>query len=97
LASLPVVHRISPLNDHQQLFPVQSIIFIVWGELAHHFGSSDKVRKAVEYLWCSAQQAADRSAYSEAIASISRGLEVLQKLPDYFDDGVSLNCHRCGS
>jgi class 3 adenylate cyclase/predicted ATPase len=53
-----------------------------FGELAHHFGRSDKVRKAVEYLWHSAQQAAHRSAYSEAVASVTRALEILQKLPD---------------
>jgi len=51
-------------------------------ELAHHYGRSGNTRKAVEYLARSAQQAIQRSAYQEAIASLTRALELTQKLPD---------------
>ena len=51
-------------------------------ELAHHYGRSGNTHKAIEYLALSAQQAQQRSAYQEAIASLRRVLELVQKLPD---------------
>jgi class 3 adenylate cyclase/tetratricopeptide (TPR) repeat protein/ribosomal protein L40E len=51
-------------------------------DLAHHYGRSGNTRKAAEYLRRSAEQALHRSAYQESIASLTRGLELLQRLPD---------------
>ena len=53
-----------------------------YGELAHHYSRSDNTQKAVAYLQRAGQQAADRSAYREAITHLTRGLELLQHLPD---------------
>jgi predicted ATPase len=51
-------------------------------ELAHHYSRSDNGAKAVEYLGRAGQQALHRSAYADAISSLSRGLNLGQKLPD---------------
>ena len=53
-----------------------------YGELAHHYSRSDNTQQAVAYLQRAGQQAADRSAYREAITHLTRGLEMLQHLPD---------------
>src|SRR4029077_7018856 len=50
-------------------------------ELAHHYGHSSNTRKAVEYLWRIGRLALNRAAYAEGIASLTRGLELLEKLP----------------
>jgi class 3 adenylate cyclase/predicted ATPase len=52
------------------------------GELAHHYSRSDNVEKAVEYLGRAGQQAAQLSAYAEAISILSTAINLLQKLPD---------------
>jgi predicted ATPase len=52
------------------------------GELAHHFSRSDNVAKAVEYLERAGQQALQRSAYADAISSLSAAIDLLQRLPD---------------
>jgi len=51
-------------------------------ELAHHYSRSDNVSKAVEYLGRAGQQAAQRSAYADAINSLMTAIDLLQKLPD---------------
>jgi predicted ATPase len=51
-------------------------------ELAHHYSRSDNTEKAVEYLERAGQQAAQRSAYSDAISSLSAAIDLLQRLPD---------------
>jgi class 3 adenylate cyclase len=51
-------------------------------ELAHHYSRSDKVAKAVEYLGRAGQQAAQRSAYTDAINRLTAAIDLLQKLPD---------------
>jgi predicted ATPase len=51
-------------------------------ELAHHYSRSDNVGKAVEYLERAGQQALQRSAYAEAIYSLSAAIDLLQRLPD---------------
>ena len=53
-----------------------------YGELAHHYSRSGNTQQAVAYLQRAGQQAADRSAYREAITHLTRGLELLQHLPD---------------
>jgi predicted ATPase len=50
--------------------------------LAHHYGHSDNVSKAVEYLGRAGQQALQRSAHAEAIRSLNAAIDLLQKLPD---------------
>ena len=51
-------------------------------ELAHHYGRSANLRKAVHYLGRAGDQALERAAYVEAQALLSRGLELLKELPD---------------
>jgi predicted ATPase/class 3 adenylate cyclase len=51
-------------------------------ELAHNYGRSDNVGKAVEYLGRAGQQALQRSAYSDAVSSLSAGLNLIQKLKE---------------
>ena len=51
-------------------------------ELAHHYSRSDNVEKAVEYLGRAGQQAAQRSAYADAINRLSAAIDLLQKLPE---------------
>jgi predicted ATPase len=53
-----------------------------YGELAHHYGCTENVPKAVEYLHLAGEQAAQRSAYAEAIDQLSRGVELAQTLPE---------------
>jgi predicted ATPase len=53
-----------------------------YGELAHHYGRSDDVGKAVEYMHLAGRQAVDRSAYEEAIEHLTGGLERLQALAE---------------
>ena len=51
-------------------------------ELAHHFSRSSNRPKATEYLRLAGQQAAQRSANSEAINNFTSALEILKLLPD---------------
>src|SRR5216684_6232597 len=43
-------------------------------ELANHYSHADNVAKAVEYLGRAGQQAMQRSAYAEAISSLSAAI-----------------------
>jgi predicted ATPase/DNA-binding winged helix-turn-helix (wHTH) protein len=51
-------------------------------ELAVHFERGRNYRKAVQYLQHAGENAARRSANIEAIAHLTKGLELLQTLPD---------------
>jgi len=51
-------------------------------ELAHHYGRSDNIEKAVEYLGRAGRQALHRSAYTEAVNCFRAAIDLLQKLPD---------------
>jgi class 3 adenylate cyclase/tetratricopeptide (TPR) repeat protein len=51
-------------------------------ELAHHYSRTANTRKAVEYLFRAGNQAAERSAFSEAVTRLSGALEFLKHLPD---------------
>jgi class 3 adenylate cyclase len=53
-----------------------------YSELAHHYSRTDNTRKAVEFLQLAGQQAAERSANAEAIGHFTKGLALLQSLPD---------------
>ena len=53
-----------------------------YAELARHYSRTDNTAKAVEYLRLAGIQAAERSAYEEAIAQLSRGLERVHELPE---------------
>ncbi len=52
------------------------------GELAEHFVKGRDATRAVQYLRFAGENARQRSAYQEAIAHLSKGLEVLGTLPD---------------
>ncbi len=51
-------------------------------ELAHYHRLGGDVAKAVEYLWKSGVQAAQRSAYKEGIASLTKAIELLADQTD---------------
>jgi class 3 adenylate cyclase/predicted ATPase len=53
-----------------------------YSDLAHHYSRSGNTPKAVEYLQLAGQQAAQRSANTEAIRHLSSALELLRTLPD---------------
>jgi predicted ATPase len=53
-----------------------------YGEMAHHYSRSGNTQQAVAYLQRAGQQAADQSAYGEAITHLTRGLALLQSLPE---------------
>src|SRR6266508_628157 len=53
-----------------------------YGDLAHHYSRSGNTEKAVEYLGLAGQQAAQRSANTEAISHLTTALELLKTLPD---------------
>jgi predicted ATPase len=50
-------------------------------ELAMHFECGRDPQRAVQYLWQAGQRSMERSAYVEAVAHLTRGLEVLKTLP----------------
>jgi class 3 adenylate cyclase/tetratricopeptide (TPR) repeat protein len=52
------------------------------GDLAHHYGRGESTRKAVHYLGRAGRQALERTAYPEALALLTQGLELLKELPD---------------
>jgi predicted ATPase len=52
------------------------------GELAYHYSRSGSAAKAVEFLGRAGQQALQRSAYADAISSLSAAIDLLQKLPE---------------
>ena len=67
----------------EELFPQQIDEHL--SELAHHYGRSGNTPKAIEYLARSAEQAKQRSAHQEAIGSLRRALELIEKQPDDAD------------
>jgi predicted ATPase/class 3 adenylate cyclase len=50
--------------------------------LAHHYTEAGLAEQAIPYWQRAGQQASDRSAYTEAIGHLTRGLEVLNSLPE---------------
>ena len=50
-------------------------------ELAHHYGRAGDAAKAVQYMGLAGEQALQRSAYAEALAHLTSGLELLKTLP----------------
>ena len=54
-------------------------------DLAHHYSRTDNAQKAVEYLHLAGQQALDRSVYREAIDHLTRGLDLIETLPETSD------------
>jgi len=51
-------------------------------ELAHHYGRSGNLAKAIEYLARSARPAMQRSAYREAISALTQARDLAQGIPD---------------
>ena len=60
--------------------------------MAHHYSHSDNIDKAIEYLGRAGQQAMQRSAYADAISSLTAAIDLLQKLPDS-PSAFSENCN----
>ena len=52
-----------------------------YSELAHHYGQSRDMHKAVTYLHLAGQQAVQRSANAEAIQYLTQGIDLLQTQP----------------
>src|SRR5262245_29173018 len=50
--------------------------------LAHHYTEAGLIAQAIPYWQQAGQRAVQRSAYTEAINHLTRGLEVLKMLPD---------------
>src|SRR5713101_2580406 len=50
--------------------------------LAHHYTEAGLIAQAIRYWRKAGQNASDRSAHTEAIAFLTKGLELLQTLPD---------------
>ena len=50
--------------------------------VAHHYTEAGLTAQAIPYWQRAGQHASDRSAYAEAVAHLTRGLEVLATLPD---------------
>jgi class 3 adenylate cyclase/tetratricopeptide (TPR) repeat protein len=50
-------------------------------ELAHHYGRAGDAAKAVQYMGLAGEQALQRSAFAEALAHLTTGLELLKTLP----------------
>jgi len=53
-----------------------------YSELAHHYSHSGNATKAVDFLQRAGQQAAQRSAYVEAIRHLTKEREILLTLPE---------------
>ena len=51
------------------------------GELAHHYGTSHNVRKAIHYLRLAGAQAAQRAANREAVTYFRSALDLVDSLP----------------
>ena len=51
-------------------------------DLAHHYNRSANVSKAVEYLGRAARRALEQAAHSEVVGYVTRGLELIARLPD---------------
>ena len=52
-----------------------------YSELAHHYGRAGDAAKAAHYLYLAGVQALARSAFNEAFAHLTAGLEFLKTLP----------------
>jgi tetratricopeptide (TPR) repeat protein len=50
--------------------------------VAHHYTEAGRTAQAIPYWQRSGQRAVDRSAHAEAIAHLTKGLELLNTLPD---------------
>src|SRR5439155_15719876 len=52
-----------------------------YSELAHHYSRTENVQKAVRYLQLAGQQAAQRSANTEAVALLTEAVALVHQLP----------------
>ncbi|HKR47727.1 MAG TPA: adenylate/guanylate cyclase domain-containing protein [Paraburkholderia sp.] len=64
----------------ETLFPTRIADYC--SELAHHYGLSGNIPKAVEYLHRAAQQAVRHAAHLDAMHHLGIALELLKRLPD---------------
>ena len=72
---------------HQQIAPVLEAQFPDTTEtqpelVAHHYTEAGLIAQAIPYWQRAGQRATQRSAHVEAVAHLTRGLEVLATLPD---------------
>jgi class 3 adenylate cyclase len=72
---------------HQQIAPVLEAQFPDTTEtqpelVAHHYTEANRIAQALPYWQRAGQRAAQRSAYVEAVNHLTKGLELLQTLPD---------------
>jgi class 3 adenylate cyclase/tetratricopeptide (TPR) repeat protein len=51
-------------------------------ELAHHYGRAGDASKALQYMELAGEQALNRSAFTETLAHLGTGLELLKTLPE---------------
>lgn len=64
----------------ETLFPTRIADYC--SDLAHHYGLSGNIPKAVEYLHRAAQQALRHAAHLDAMHHLGTALELLKRLPD---------------
>jgi predicted ATPase len=50
--------------------------------LAHHYTQADRGAQAIHYWQCAGQQAIERAGYVEAVSLLSRGLALVEALPN---------------
>ncbi|MBI3303080.1 MAG: hypothetical protein HYZ72_13525 [Deltaproteobacteria bacterium] len=72
---------------HQQIGRVLEERFVETAEtqpelLAHHYTEAGLIAQAIAYWQKAGQRAIERSAHAEAIAHLTKGLELLKALPD---------------
>jgi tetratricopeptide (TPR) repeat protein len=53
-----------------------------YDELAHHYARAGDAAKAVQYMRLAGEQALERSAFTETVAHLTAGLELLKTLPE---------------
>jgi predicted ATPase len=83
--SSPLLERRKML--HERTAQVLEALYVdrleeYYSALAHHYSHSSNTEKAVIYLQHAGQQAAQRSAYVEALVHLNQGPELVVTLPD---------------
>src|SRR5262249_34724094 len=53
-----------------------------YADLAHHYGSSGNMAKAIEYLLMAGEQAVARGAYAQSGANAELALKLIEQLPE---------------
>jgi predicted ATPase len=69
-------------EDQMEAMAVTAATGAVAGQLAWHFQEAGMAAKAIDYLRQAGERAVQLSAYQEGIAHLTRGLALLETLPD---------------